>query len=57
MSIAKQIERITNLAKADKSMAQLELDIALRSAASSRAANALKQAGAALGLVTVVQFL
>lgn len=57
MTLAKQIERITKLASIDRTMAQKEADIAMRSAPSTRAANALRAAVAALGLDTTIRYL
>lgn len=42
MTLAKQIERIAKLTHIDRAMAQKEADIAMRSAPSTRAANALR---------------
>jgi len=57
VTIAQQLARITRLAGIDRAQAQIEADIALRSAASARAANALRAGIAALGLDTTVRFL
>lgn len=57
MSIAKQLQRIERLVALDRAQAQVEADIALRSAASARAKNALRAGIAALGLDTTVRFL
>lgn len=55
MSIAKQLQRIERLVALDR--AQVEADIALRSAASARAANALRAGIAAFGLDATVRYL
>ena len=57
MTTAKQIARIERLAGIDRHAAQIEADIAMRSASSTQVLNKIKAACRVLGLVDVVQYI
>ena len=57
MTLAQQANRIRKLSLVNKQAAQLEYDIAARSAASSRAANYLAGVAIECGLDSLVSFL